>query len=109
MINIGKFTDPVFTNLLIYRTCYATLGYNESDCALLGSKNVSEHTEELERIVQPQANIINMTKNIIDVLICSVMCFFLGPWSDKHGRRPVFLSCLSGNKSASGRSVEREM
>lgn len=90
------FPDPVFTNLLIYRTCYVTLGYNQSECALLGMKNATEKTAELEKLVQPYANIVSMTENIMDSLIISVVCTFFGPWSDKHGRRPLLLTCLLG-------------
>lgn len=83
--------------MLIYRTCYVTLGFNETECALLGTKNASEKTAELEKIVQPYANIISMTNNVIDCIIASFVCLFFGPWSDKYGRKPVLLISLSGN------------
>lgn len=73
-----------------------TLGYNESDCALLGMKNATEKTAELEKLVQPYANIVNMTQNVLDSVIASFVCAFFGPWSDKHGRKPLFLTCLIG-------------
>lgn len=89
------FSAPVFANLLVYRTCYVTLGYNESDCALLGTPYSNERTAELERASQPYANIMSMTNNFFFSMMCAIACLFLGPWSDKHGRIPVFYLCLS--------------
>lgn len=79
-------------NLLVYKSCYVTLGYNRSDCLLLGSENATnEDVIELEKLVQPTANVISMTLNLLNACVSTLVCLFLGPWSDKHGRRPVLL------------------
>ncbi|KAL3288493.1 hypothetical protein HHI36_002935 [Cryptolaemus montrouzieri] len=62
---------PVLTNLIIYRTCYVNLGYNESQCALLGSGNKDNDTKNLETL-------------------------FLGSWSDRFGRKPVMIATIIG-------------
>lgn len=97
MLLFDWFLAPIFTNLVIYRTCYVTLGYNKTECALMGTASATDATAELEKKVQPYANIIGMTKAILDAVICSVVCILMGSWSDKYGRRPILLISLAGN------------
>ncbi|XP_072387197.1 probable peptidoglycan muropeptide transporter SLC46 isoform X1 [Diabrotica undecimpunctata] len=88
-------TSSVVTNLIIYRTCYITLGYNKSDCSQLGNKdnNVTHH---YEKIVQPYADVVLMVKSLLDLLLPTFICLMAGSWSDKHGRKPVLLVTLGG-------------
>ncbi|XP_028148003.1 proton-coupled folate transporter isoform X2 [Diabrotica virgifera virgifera] len=88
-------TSSVVTNLIIYRTCYVTLGYNKSDCSQLGNKdnNVTHH---YEKIVQPYADVVLMVKSLFDLLLPMFICLMAGSWSDKHGRKPVLLVTLGG-------------
>lgn len=81
----------------IYRTCYVILRFDKEECALMGTKNATEATAALEKKVQPYANVIGMTKSILDAIIGCVACVFVGAWSDKYGRRPVLLCSLAGN------------
>jgi len=90
------FANSVTTNLIIYRTCYVTLGYNESDCALLGTNYTDDATAELEKKVQPHATILFITLSVIEAIFPPVLCFFLGPWSDLYGRKPLLLSTIGG-------------
>ncbi|KAH1006695.1 hypothetical protein HUJ05_007403 [Dendroctonus ponderosae] len=78
--------DSVNTNLMIYRTCYVTLGYDKHNCSLLG---ISNATRKLEQLVQPHADIIIMTKTLIDQITAAILCLFVGPWSDTFGRKPI--------------------
>ncbi|CAH1961523.1 unnamed protein product [Acanthoscelides obtectus] len=89
------FTSSVYTNLVIYRTCYTILGYNQSECALLGNvdNNITEH---LEKLVEPEANIIGMVKGTIGSIFSVIICIFIGPWSDRFGRKPVIVANLIG-------------
>ncbi|CAH1280206.1 unnamed protein product [Diabrotica balteata] len=88
-------TSSVVTNLIIYRTCYITLGYEKSDCSQLGNKdnNVTHH---YEKMVQPYADVVLMVKNLLDLLLPTFICLIAGSWSDKHGRKPVLLVTLGG-------------
>lgn len=79
--------------------CYVTLGYNETDCALLGSNNASNETKKLEEKVQPYASTILMARAVIEAVIPVFCSFMIGPWSDKHGRKPVLIACFIGNAS----------
>lgn len=81
---------------MVYRTCYVTLGYNQTECAALGSGHHDNATTKLEEIVQPYVTVLAMTKRLIETCITALLCFFIGPWSDKYGRRPVLLATLTG-------------
>lgn len=70
--------------------------FNKTECALLGTKYADNTTVELEKKVQPYANIMGMTRSILDAIIGCTVCVFLGSWSDRHGRRPVLLLSLAG-------------
>ncbi|XP_050514505.1 hippocampus abundant transcript-like protein 1 [Diabrotica virgifera virgifera] len=85
----------ILNNFTIYRTCYNLLKYDEADCALLGrvSNNL---TRELEKNVQPLANIVTMVLEMPTATVPVIICIFAGPWSDKHGRIPVQLMSLIG-------------
>lgn len=80
---------------MIFRTCYVSLGFDKANCSLLGkvSNNI---TKELEKHVQPKADIIIMTKTCIDSVFGALMCFFVGSWSDRFGRKPVIVINLIG-------------
>lgn len=68
------------------------MGYNHTQCLMLGTDNATEEEViELEKSVQPTANLIAMNYQLLNAIVSTVLCLFLGPWSDKHGRRPVML------------------
>lgn len=90
------FVAPVTTNLVLYRTCYIILGYNQTDCALLGTSSTNNATNKLEEKVQVYASIVMLVDFLTGVSISSILCFFLGAWSDKYGRRPIMLATLAG-------------
>lgn len=91
-----KFLDSVTTNFVLYRTCYVILNYNESECALLGTNLANNDSALLEQEVQPHANVILMTRSIFESVVTVLVCFFIGTWTDKFGRKPVFLSVFGG-------------
>lgn len=84
------------TNFILYRSCYVLLGYNESDCALLGTSNASKEIIELEEKVQPTATVILMTQKLLGNILPILLSFVVGPWSNKHGRKPILLSSYTG-------------
>ncbi|KAJ8925662.1 hypothetical protein NQ315_009507 [Exocentrus adspersus] len=85
----------VYTNLIIYRTCYLSLGYNETECALLGTVYNNE-TEKLEKLVEPYAAVVNMVRTTTESVFSVLLCLFIGPWSDRFGRKPVIIVSLIG-------------
>ncbi|GJQ82695.1 hypothetical protein Trydic_g19707 [Trypoxylus dichotomus] len=84
---------PINTNFVIYRTCYAVLNFNKSECERLGT---SDADQDIEKQVQPYANIIMMTQSILTQIVPCILCLFIGPWSDKNGRKPIMLFTIIG-------------
>ncbi|XP_044264004.1 tetracycline resistance protein, class C-like isoform X2 [Tribolium madens] len=89
-------SDSIKTNLVIFRTCYVTLDYNKSECALLGSKHPDNNTAKLEKIVEPYVALMNMVGSLLDGGVSAVTCLVIGPWSDRFGRRPVLIIPVLG-------------
>ncbi|XP_066138566.1 probable peptidoglycan muropeptide transporter SLC46 isoform X2 [Euwallacea fornicatus] len=83
------------TNLMIYRTCTVTLGKDKHNCSLLGN-SADPKIKALEKLVQPKADIISMVKSLVDGLSSAILCLFVGPWSDRFGRKPVIVINLIG-------------
>ncbi|KAF5272414.1 hypothetical protein FQA39_LY07882 [Lamprigera yunnana] len=86
-------SDSMTVHFIVYRTCYVTLGLNETECALLGTEHANA---TLEREVQPHVAILTTTKSLIEIFITAFLCFFLGSWSDIYGRKPVMILTLTG-------------
>ncbi|GAB0097177.1 uncharacterized protein DMENIID0001_127880 [Sergentomyia squamirostris] len=88
--------SPVFTNLVVYQTCTVLLGFNESDCRQLGTADESEFIQNLEQQVQPYTAKIIMVRSMIEQIVPAICSLFLGPWSDKFGRKPLLYACFAG-------------
>ncbi|XP_050453838.1 proton-coupled folate transporter-like isoform X4 [Cataglyphis hispanica] len=89
-------SGTILTDLIVYRTCIITLGINKTECLILHNNSSSEEALRINTKVQPQASLILMSKSFIESLFPSVLSLFLGPWSDKYGRKPVILSGYIG-------------
>lgn len=90
-------TGAILTDLIVYRTCIITLGINKTECLILHNNSSSEEALRINTKVQPQASLILMSKSFIESIFPSFLSLFLGPWSDKYGRKPVILSGYIGN------------
>ncbi|XP_065093767.1 probable peptidoglycan muropeptide transporter SLC46 [Ochlerotatus camptorhynchus] len=80
----------VLANQVIHQTCMY-MGYDASTCALLGMNSNSSEAKELESVVQPTVAKITMASSIIMSVVPALCGLFLGPWSDKFGRKPVMI------------------
>ncbi|XP_057320094.1 tetracycline resistance protein, class D-like isoform X2 [Microplitis mediator] len=79
----------VFIDLIVYQTCRQITTKNESTCDILHTNSSSEEARELNKIVQPHASYIIMCKLLIESILPAIFILFLGPWSDKYGRKPL--------------------
>uniref|UniRef100_A0A182SNZ1 Major facilitator superfamily (MFS) profile domain-containing protein n=1 Tax=Anopheles maculatus TaxID=74869 RepID=A0A182SNZ1_9DIPT len=81
----------VLADQIIYQSCVVTLGYDRTLCAQLGTKSNSTDVAQLETIVQPYAARISMVNTILMSVLPALCALFMGPWSDKFGRKPAMI------------------
>uniref|UniRef100_A0A1L8DEH4 Putative transporter add1 major facilitator superfamily n=1 Tax=Nyssomyia neivai TaxID=330878 RepID=A0A1L8DEH4_9DIPT len=91
-----NFSGNVLTNLIVSQTCTNLLGFNESDCRQLGTANESEYIQSLEQQVQPYTAKIIMVRSLMEQILPAICSLFLGPWSDKFGRKPLLYASFLG-------------
>lgn len=89
-------TGTVFQYQILYQSCTVSLGYNETDCNQLGQGEESEHLAEIERAVQTYAAKVFMCRAILENIVPALFSLFIGPWSDKYGRKPVLMCSFAG-------------
>lgn len=82
----------IIPNQLLTQTCL-TFGYNKTDCFELGTKNTSR---EIEEKIQPHVAEIMMTSSLLSSIIPAVLSLFIGPWTDKFGRKKVICATFCG-------------
>ncbi|XP_017026990.1 probable peptidoglycan muropeptide transporter SLC46 [Drosophila kikkawai] len=94
----GRFlTDAVYQNQILYQTCVTVLEYNATECEpFLGTNRASDEVKKIEGQVQEYASTITMVSSILESTVPAIVSLFLGPWSDKFGRRPILLSTFTG-------------
>nr|XP_033338649.1 proton-coupled folate transporter-like isoform X2 [Megalopta genalis] len=84
-------TSNILTNLIVYRVCSITLSINNSECLLLHENVSSAEALKIDAEVQPEASKILMVKTFMECIIPTFLSLFLGPWSDKHGRKSILM------------------
>ncbi|XP_050327062.1 proton-coupled folate transporter-like [Bactrocera neohumeralis] len=86
----------VMLNQELYQTCVAVYHYNESDCEpLRGIIPKTAEAQIIEKSIQPYVAKIAMTSSILNNVWPGILILFVGPWSDKFGRRPVLLATFT--------------
>ncbi|KAG5683410.1 hypothetical protein PVAND_012693 [Polypedilum vanderplanki] len=79
-------TSTLLINQLLKQTCIQ-FGYEKSLCNLLSENE--KNTTKIEEELQPYVADIVLIKNILNSSVPAVLQLFLGPWSDKNGRKKV--------------------
>lgn len=84
----------------MYQTCVVTLGGPDVEsCAIMKQTGVAENetlASHLEQKVQPYAATVTMTVVLLTSVVPAMVALFLGPWSDKFGRKPVIAIASTG-------------
>jgi len=79
------------SNLMIDKVCSVDLQYSGEVCA-----HIQEHREEQVE-VQQRVTLLNLYISYISTGPCILMPLLLGPWSDRHGRKPVMVVPVLGH------------
>ncbi|KAJ8717304.1 hypothetical protein PYW08_005703 [Mythimna loreyi] len=84
------------SNILLYRTCVHALNHSVEECLPFLSLDKNNETHRLEAEVQKYATVVGTIRGIIEALVPAILSFFLGVWSDTHGRKPLVVWPLFG-------------
>lgn len=115
-------TTTVFQNQIIYQTCTISFDFNSTFCADMTDDAASDSDVCKKSFfyialnlkfhsifvyffaqtinVEKYATRIFMSRAILENIIPAFTSFFIGPWSDKYGRRPVMLCTFFGEYSS---------
>lgn len=85
-----NFSGVLVTNLLLVRSC------EHMDLKINCSSMDTESGGPEEKMVQSYVTTLNMYKLLIESLVPAILAFFIGPWSDTYGRRPLMMAPLIG-------------
>ncbi|XP_015181903.1 PREDICTED: proton-coupled folate transporter-like [Polistes dominula] len=86
----------IMTELVLYRTCTIVLNINETECLLLKNNGSSSEALKINELVQPVIYKFNIFRSMIENLLPTILSFFVGPWSDTYGRKPLIITSLLG-------------
>ncbi|XP_046746427.1 proton-coupled folate transporter-like [Diprion similis] len=90
-------TGLIFEEFIVHRTCLNSIETDDTSKCSIHGKNDSTATElHLKAETEQYASMIVMAKAMIESLLSATVSLFLGPWSDKGGRRPLLLGGFIG-------------
>ncbi|CAG0886398.1 unnamed protein product [Darwinula stevensoni] len=80
--------------MVILKVCKNDLNYTDAICENMTHGGLDENSE-YQNNVQKETARFNVYKSVVENLVPFFFVLFLGPWSDKHGRKvPLVLSVL---------------
>lgn len=86
----------IYVNNLLYQICIYDLKEDRAVCQYLGTANESALIQNLETAAEKYSSDILMVGSICTNVFPAIGALFLGPWSDKFGRKPILLFTVSG-------------
>ncbi|KAJ2948403.1 hypothetical protein O0L34_g7641 [Tuta absoluta] len=84
------------SNVIMYRTCVHALHHEEHDCSAFLAPDRSNVSWTVETEVQRYMTFVTTVKSVIESIVPAILSFFLGTWSDTHGRKPLVVWSLFG-------------
>jgi PCFT/HCP family folate transporter-like MFS transporter 1/3 len=87
LLNFGNFLPAILLVNQIMKQACIKFGYDDSVCKVINQNG--EGTAFAETELQPYVAKINLVIFLIHASVPAILQLFLGPWSDKHGRKTV--------------------
>lgn len=88
--------ETVILDYIIFRECVIHIESNYSNCNILHTNSSSEAAIIIEKDVQTYASVLIFAKSLMNNAVPAILALFLGPWSDKYGRKPLLLVGYGG-------------
>ncbi|KAI5642979.1 major facilitator superfamily domain-containing protein [Phthorimaea operculella] len=83
-------------NIVMYRICLHVTGAGEAMCSGFIAPDNYNISQEVETEVQQYMTTVHTAKLVLEAIGPAFLSFFLGAWSDTHGRKPVVIGALFG-------------
>lgn len=80
----------------MYRTCIHIKDYKEAECKVFLSAENTSLAEHIEDDVQKYTTFISTVQTVLQSVVPAILSFYLGPWSDSYGRKPLLVWPLLG-------------
>ncbi|XP_067630543.1 probable peptidoglycan muropeptide transporter SLC46 isoform X2 [Eurosta solidaginis] len=88
--------SAVLQNQILFQTCTVIYKHNDTECQpMLGIIPETKQSKVIETEIQPYVARIIMANSITTSVLPAFLSLFIGPWSDRHGRRPVLIATFS--------------
>lgn len=89
----------IIPNQLLHETCLS-FGFNATDCSQIGFNGNA--TKEIEEKIQPHVIRILMTASQLTSIIPAILSLFIGPLTDKFGRKKAICASFFGHAASLG-------
>ncbi|XP_049876941.1 solute carrier family 46 member 3-like [Pectinophora gossypiella] len=89
-------SGTAISNIILYRTCVHSLHHDKAECQVFLGPDKSNSSRQLEEEVQKYVTFISTVKIVLESVGPAILSFFLGVWSDTHGRKPLIVWPLLG-------------
>ncbi|KAJ2948404.1 hypothetical protein O0L34_g7642 [Tuta absoluta] len=89
-------TSIAINNIVMYRTCVHVKDLGEEICSGFLAPDKSNVSKEIETDVQRYMTMVQGVKAVMEAFGPAILSFFLGAWSDRHGRKPLIIWSLFG-------------
>lgn len=89
-------SDTILTNVIQAQYCTAVLGRSQADCQEFYEPKLTVPVPVPQNDTETFTATFLMLRTLIEAGMPSLVAFFVGPWSDKFGRKPLIAASAFG-------------
>lgn len=90
MFVLALFPEAILPNAIEVQYCGAVLNIDDSTWCL-------DKSNPYATTIQSYATTFAMRRSFVELLVPGLLSFFVGPWSDTFGRKPLMMVASAGN------------